>query len=337
MEIFFPILTFIVSYILFHLFIKNSRKIRLISTQHILSNRNERIPTSGGIVFALVFCLSTYILSPVLSQNLVYSIITGSGFLALLGFMDDKYNLSALIKLLFQIIFVIYVGYTLEVTSYYQHSNYLAESFLYILFTILGVWILNTFNFIDGADGLLSTNILIISIIISMLLLHQGQIYLSITLLILASINLAFLLFNWSPAKIFMGDSGSLFLGSLFIIFPVYTIINLMIPIWTWLILMSILYVETTVTLISRIIDKKDILKERHNYHAYQQLILKYSDHSKPARVSIFIQIILVLPLSVISYTYNSPLVGLITSVLIIVPMIFVFYFFGPREARKKE
>ena len=198
-------------------------------------------------------------------------------------------------------------------------------------FMVGSVWIMNTFNFIDGADGLLSTNVVLISLFSGILLFTQDQMYLGLSLLILASVNLAFLIFNWAPARVFMGDCGSLFLGSLFVIIPSYTVLNNFIPLYTWAILLSIFYVETSVTLIFRVLKRKQIFKERHNYHAYQQLVLFTQDHSAPAKLSILIQLFWTLPLSLACFLF--PEYGLSILILTLLPMVFVFYYFGPRQA----
>jgi VIT1/CCC1 family predicted Fe2+/Mn2+ transporter len=97
------------------------------------------------------------------------------------------------------------------------------------------------------------------------------------------------------------------------------------------------LYIETTVTLIVRIIDRKNIFSERHNYHAYQQLIVSHSDHSLPARYSIVIFLFYLLPLSFISYTYQGFIASVGVVLFTIIPLAFFFYFYGPMKARENQ
>jgi Fuc2NAc and GlcNAc transferase len=271
------------------------------------------------------------ILKPLLPVNYFWSILIGGGFISFIGFLDDLQGLSPFSRILAQILFVSFIGYYLGAFWFIDHQTETMKALFIFSFMVGSVWIMNTFNFIDGADGLLSTNVVLISLFSGILLFTQDQMYLGLSLLILASVNLAFLIFNWAPARVFMGDCGSLFLGSLFVIIPSYTVLNNFIPLYTWAILLSIFYVETSVTLIYRVLKRKQIFKERHNYHAYQQLVLFTQDHSTPAKLSILIQLFWTLPLSLACFLL--PEYGLSILILTLLPMVFVFYYFGPRQA----
>ncbi len=326
------LISFMSTVILVYIFIKISEKIGFISNQHSISIREEKVPRAGGVGFILIFCFSLLILKPHLPASYFWSILIGSGFISLIGFLDDLKGLSPFSRILAQIIFVYLVGYYLGAFWYIDYQTEIMKILFIFSFMVGSVWIMNTFNFIDGADGLLSINIILISLFSGILLFTQDQIYLGLSLLILASVNLAFLIYNWAPAKVFMGDCGSLFLGSLFVIIPSYTVLNNLIPLYTWAILLSVLYIETSVTLIFRLIKRKQIFKERHNYHAYQQLILSTQDHSAPAKMSILIQLFWTLPLSFVCYLF--PHYGFSIFILTLLPMFFVFYYFGPKKAQ---
>ncbi len=316
------------------IYIKISSKFGILSSQHSVSIREEKIPNSGGIIFALIFCFCLLFLGTSLPSSLVFTVTVGSGLITIIGFLDDLKGLSPRLRIIAQTFFVLFTFYQLEIWPYidYQATHF---KIVYAFSFIIGaVWIINTFNFIDGADGLLATNIALISTFCSFVLLLEGQSYIGLILLVLSIILLAFLFFNWSPARLFMGDSGSLFLGSLFVIIPTYTTINELIPLFTWVILLSTLYIETSVTLVFRIIRRKQIFRERHNYHAYQQIVLSTKDHSMPAKVSVILQCFWVIPFSALSYIYED-FAKIITAGAII-PMLYLFYYFGPRRAEKK-
>ena len=87
------------------------------------------------------------------------------------------------------------------------------------------------------------------------------------------------MLFNWPPASIFMGDSGSIFLGYLFGLYSI-TIIKDEISLWTWLVIFGYFFADTTVTQIARIILVKNFLKP-HRSHAYQNLARITGSHLK--------------------------------------------------------
>lgn len=325
-------ISFIITLISVSIFIEISKKVGFLSNQHSVSIREERVPRAGGVVFSLIFCSSLLIIKPLIPQDYFWSILIGGGLISFIGFLDDLKGLSPFSRILSQMLFVFFISYNLGVFS---DINYQAGSFKILFipsFVICSVWMMNTFNFIDGADGLLSTNVALISLFSGIILFTQDQIYLGLSLLILASINLAFLTFNWAPARVFMGDCGSLFLGSLFVIIPTYTVLNSLVPFYTWAILLSVFYIETSVTLIFRIFEGKQIFKERHNYHAYQQLILSSGNHSAPAKISILLQVFWIIPLSSLSFIYNTH--AEIITVTAIFPLIIIFYYFGPRKAK---
>lgn len=325
------LISFISTIIVLSLFIKISEKIGFISNQHSISIREEKVPRAGGVGFIFIFFFSLFILKPLLPASYFWSLLIGGGFISFIGFLDDLKGLSPFTRILAQILFVYLVGDYLGAFWYVDYDREIMKVLFIFSFIIGSVWIMNTFNFIDGADGLLSINVVLISFFSGMLLVTQDQIYLGLSLLILASVNLAFLIFNWAPAKVFMGDCGSLFLGSLFVIIPSYTVLNDFIPLYTWAILLSIFYTETSVTLIFRVLKRKQIFKERHNYHAYQQLVLATQDHSAPAKISILIQLFWTLPLGVACYLF--PQYGLSILILTLLPMVLIFFYYGPRQA----
>jgi len=313
------------------IYISVANRFKLFSVPHQGGVRKDIIPTSGGISFGMIYLLivigiSAYFDVP---QNYFYSIIIGSGFIMIIGFMDDIFHLSSGFRLFIQLAFVVFVCYMFGLPQ----SIHSLDKLLILMIIIIGsIWMINTFNFIDGADGLVATNCAIFSLVGGLFLLIQGQNNLSMLLFSLLGINLGFLYFNWSPAKIFMGDSGSLFLGSIFVIFSIGAYSNEVLNYWTWLILLSIFYVETTITLIIRIKRGENALKVHHSHHAYQQIIINSGKHEKPALLSIIIHTLWVIPMSILSFIYPDS--GFLITLVTCLPLSIVFYLFGPYKTR---
>ena len=331
--ILFSFVALILSTLFIKIYILLAKKLKFFSTPHQGGVRQDIIPTSGGISFGLIYIVMILILNVFheLPQAYLLSIIIGSSLMLITGFIDDIYSLSSIIRLIIQLIFVILVLFLFDTqNSFHKNIDYILV-FPTIIFG--SIWIINTFNFIDGADGLVSTNSAIFSFVGGIYLLLTNELVLASSLFILSAVNIGFLFFNWSPAKIFMGDSGSLFLGSLFVIFMIGSYSQGSNMYWVWLTLLSIFYVETSVTLFVRIWRKENVFSVHHSLHAYQQTIINSGKHSRPALISILINLIWTVPMSFLSFAY--PEYGALIVLVTCLPLSLAFYFYGPHQTKQ--
>jgi Fuc2NAc and GlcNAc transferase len=290
------------------------------------------VPSSGGLAFALAFFISLTTINffiPPDPSNLIF-IFLGVGMMTIVGFLDDLKNLSAFAKILFQIFFCAVTIYALGLFNILYLMNEAWSYLILISFFLFLIWIINTFNFIDGADGLLASNTFVLCCVLSFLFYVSNNEYLTLCLISLAGVSLGFLSLNWAPAKIFMGDSGSLFFGSIFVVFICGSISQEILSIWTWLILLSIFYVETTVTLVVRLFRKENFFSGRHELHAYQRLVIKTQDHSSPSKVFVAIQCLWTIPATLFSFFY--PQYDIYIYLITVAPMTIIFYYYGPRN-----
>lgn len=220
------LIAFFISYIITPFIARLGKKQNLVDKPGYRKIHNDAIPNLGGIVIFFGFLFSALFFVPF--QKEIQVLIAGSIIILLLGIIDDITDLKPLNKFFIQIIpallFIIF------------HSNVINQfiwqklSFLniggYLLYPILLFWIVgvtNSINLIDGLDGLASG----ISIIALSVLLILGffvddgyQTYNLLNAALLGSI-IAFFRYNFFPAQIFLGDSGSTFSGFL-IFLPLY-------------------------------------------------------------------------------------------------------------------
>jgi Fuc2NAc and GlcNAc transferase len=119
----------------------------------------------------------------------------------------------------------------------------------------------------------------------------------------LAASTAGFLLWNWPPAKIFMGDSGSGFLGFTLAILAIMTSIDGPINIWSWLILLGVFIVDATITLLRRAINGESWYRA-HRSHAYQILASRLGSHKKVTVGTMVLNIIWLLPLAYLASIY---------------------------------
>ncbi|MDK7378008.1 MraY family glycosyltransferase [Peptoniphilus harei] len=175
------------------------------------------IPVGGGIAMVIsVSILMVYFLP--INKNLIMALIA-SLIIAISGLYDDKEGLSPKIKFLFQIlaaVILIIGGMKIEffTNPFDSHDALLILNILSIPVTIFWVCgITNTINLIDGLDGLASGVSMICAISMFFITYKMGRYDVSLVCALVAGACLGFLPFNFNPAKIFMGDTGALYLG----------------------------------------------------------------------------------------------------------------------------
>lgn len=175
------------------------------------------IPTLGGLGIFAGFILGTLMGVPTADASVLQYFAAAIMIIFFMGIKDDILILTATKKFVGQLIaagIIIKFG-GIEINNFYGlfgiHAIPPTAAFLITLFTI--VVITNSFNLIDGVDGLAGSLGLLTSIIFGIYFYFSGQIMYSVIALSLAGSLVAFLIYNFSPAKIFMGDTGSLLIG----------------------------------------------------------------------------------------------------------------------------
>ena len=298
--------------------IKNHRTLHAIPT-----------PKGGGIVFSLLFLLSFILiwLNWQLPKELFLIIGVGVMVASIFGFIDDIKNIRAIFKLIVQIFLAAWVVCCLEYGGLLQLdwiSNFLAIPFL--LFFM--VWIINAYNFIDGIDGFAASGAIFICLTLAVLLfITNGPIEIMAIFVLIAAVVSGFLLFNWPPATIFMGDAGSVFLGYVFGSLLLFTTLTSNISIWSWLTVLGYFFADTIITQILRVVlVKKWHLP--HRSHAYQNLARITGSHLKVTRGVILYNLMWVLPLTLLSAL--RPEMGVVTAILAIMPALVIAFKYGP-------
>jgi len=242
-------------------------------------------PLWGGIAIALgviiAVCLSIIIfksvrncLDPRTTRNLT-GIFIGGVLMVILGMIDDKISVPAKIKFLAQILIaVILIKFDVVITFLTIPGIGLVYlpawlSWAGTIFWIVGLT--NAINLMDGLDGLLAGISTIFALLFFIVALLKGQFIVAMIMMALGGASLGFLRYNFNPARIFMGDTGSLFLGlmysSLSIVgaLKVTTTAALFIP----LLIMGVPVLDTSFAIIRRFIKRKPIFSpdKEHVHH----------------------------------------------------------------------
>lgn len=256
------------------------RKIAILKSIIDLPNEHSShsIPTprGGGIAIAITWFLGVSFLFFVgeISSELFFALLCGIP-IAIIGFIDDLISISPKIRFAVQLISATLVLLVFQgLDSVNIGFATIATPHVFSILSILGiVWFTNIFNFLDGIDGYLGSEVFFIGII-SMLFLGD------IPLLTLSAITGGFLIWNWQPAKIFMGDVGSTLVGFTIGVFIVYSQKSSDTSIFIWLILTSLFWFDATLTLYRRWRNKEPLLMP-HKKHANQRLVQAGFSHQK--------------------------------------------------------
>ena len=265
------------------------------------SSHSRIVPRGGGLVVVLV----SSILGIFFGTNaFIYPLP-----IALIGLLDDYFNISRKVRFAIQIITVIYMFFDsylfLEIFS---NLNNLLALFVSCLILVSGVAIINFINFIDGIDGLVTGTMLVL-ISTSALLLDSSFILLSGSLL-------GFLYWNWHPAKIFLGDVGSTYLGTFYLWILLNT--NNYESTFAILLMGSVILSDALFCVIRRFIDGQNIFNP-HSCHLYQRLVKSGLKHSSVSIIYILSTLLISL-----SYLFGNLIIEFISAFLVLLLGIFL-------------
>ncbi|MET0067271.1 MAG: glycosyltransferase family 4 protein [Candidatus Thiodiazotropha sp.] len=249
----------------------------LLDKPNARSSHIQVTPRGGGLGFVLVYMglmlLVLFHPLPGLAPHypLFLALLPGAGLVALIGFIDDHRDLSAKLRILVHLLAAIWVVWVLgapplQILGWVMNQGW----WLALLAVFALVWLLNLYNFMDGIDGIASLEAISVLLGASLILLfNQGATGALVWLLFLAAAVTGFLVWNWPPARIFMGDAASGFLGFSLGVFAFYTARSEAITIWSWIILLGLFVVDASWTLLTRM-RRGETWYEPHAQHAYQ-------------------------------------------------------------------
>jgi Fuc2NAc and GlcNAc transferase len=262
---------------------------RVALARGILDSPNERsshvrpTPRGGGIAI-VVSSLAGMILVAALGYmdaRLVYALTGGGASVALVGHLDDRGRIGIAARFMVHIAAAIWavawIGWPTTVP--------MGEGTLHIgafgaVLSVLGiVWALNLFNFMDGIDGIAASEAFFMAGAGALLAQVAGLgAGIQVAGLVVAAASAGFLLWNWPPARIFMGDVGSGYLGFVLAVIALAATRERAVMLPIWLILGGVFIVDATLTLFRRLV-RRERFYEAHRSHAYQWLARRWNSH----------------------------------------------------------
>ena len=301
---------------------------QLMDIPNARSSHSVPTPRGGGVGFVVAFPLALPILVWMGAVDVRGALALGIPGLmvAVLGFIDDHGHVAARWRLLGHFAASM-IGLWLlnglppvemagRVLDLGWVGNVLAVFYL--------VWMLNLFNFMDGIDGLAAGEAVFVLFGMAILCPIADEVTLW-TPLVLAIATAAFLIWNFPPAKIFMGDAGSGFLGitiALVILGAGWKSPQLL---WSGLILSAVFVTDATVTLIRRLW-QRDRVFEAHCAHGYQRISRRYKSHLKVTLAVGSINILWLFPIAL--WASYEPTGGLTKAVIAYLPLVAVALYF---------
>jgi len=303
----------VLSYSLSHFYRVVALALHIVDTPNHRSAHKAVTPTGAGIVFVSLYCLGLLLSSfsgelparDIIFLQLLFPLL----LIALVGLIDDyselRWSARAFVHLSASAWALWLIGFPELIVG----SLIVDLGLTGLVFgTFALAWLTNLYNFMDGIDGIAAGEALFVVLSASAISIFVSGQSPSVPALILMAVLLGFLVINWPKAKVFMGDTGSGFLGFLL---GVFMLAEFLVSIWSWLILLCWFLTDACLTIVVRWIRGERII-EAHALHAYQHLNRAVGTGYTLAVILGF-NVVWLLPLAVLAHRYPEFGFGLLT------------------------
>ncbi|MCL9801472.1 glycosyltransferase family 4 protein [Pseudomonas sp. AKS31] len=298
------------------------------------SSHSAPTPRGGGVAIVISFIVALPILVEFDSLALSEAVALGGAglFIAILGFADDHGHIAAAWRLLGHFIaagWLLFWLNGLPTISIFSQTLDLGWAGPVVGAMYL-VWLLNLYNFMDGIDGLASVEAICACLGVCIVYYFAGGAELFATPLLLSVAVMGFLFWNFPPAKIFMGDAGSGFLGITLGGLSLVSAGHSPDFLWCWLILLGVFVVDATFTLFRRVARGEKIY-QAHCSHAYQNAARHFKSHRFVTLAVLAINVLWLLPIAV--FVATNALEGMVGILLAYFPIVVLAWKFGAGSA----
>lgn len=293
------------------------------------SSHSIPTPVGGGIAIVLTYFVMLAYVALAHEMDFAELAALAAGLpVALAGLVDDRAHLSARIRLAIQFscaFFAVWFAGSIPPLQigYFQTGGLF---FVWVLLPLAIVWMTNLYNFMDGIDGIAGMEAAFVGLAAAALLFASGDIPLALLCLGLFSGATGFLVWNWPPAKIFMGDVGSGFLGLTLAIIALLSHVHGSMSLWAWLLLLACFIADASVTLLRRVITGKPV-HVAHRQHAYQHASRHTGSHQKVTVAVLAINVFWLFPLACLASVH--PEHGVYFAGIGIVPLLALMHRLG--------
>ncbi|MFZ1906903.1 MAG: glycosyltransferase family 4 protein [Steroidobacteraceae bacterium] len=248
------------------------------------SSHRAPTPRGGGVAIVLVStaALGVLALRGLVRPELLWAVGVGGLAVALVGLADDHRSLPAATRLTVHFAAALWaLAWLGGLPALRIGAHLVSFGWVGYLLGALGiVWTVNLFNFMDGIDGIAASEAIFVAVAGALLSAPlAGNVAILAGALAFAAACGGFLLWNWPPARIFLGDVGSGYLGYVIVVLAVAATHDNPAALWVWLILGGAFFADATVTLVRRTL-RHERVHEAHRSHAYQWLARRWRNHA---------------------------------------------------------
>jgi Fuc2NAc and GlcNAc transferase len=289
------------------------------------SSHTVPTPRGGGLAIVIVLLMSGVVslFLPQAPIDVLVCLLLATLAFSLLGWQDDKHDLPASVRFLIQLLIAVFASGWLLWAAVPGYSTSFALLALLLLSTLWIAWMANLYNFMDGIDGISAVESLILGATTSYWFAISGVASMAIICIAVAGASVGFMRWNWSPAKIFMGDVGSLALGAFFAIIAIIGTTRLDIPLLAFLILYAVYLADSGVTLLHRII-KKEKWWQAHRSHFYQRAVQSGFSHAQVSLSVMALNIIFAVLASLLIMGIINATAAMVVTMAILMPLMFL-------------
>jgi UDP-GlcNAc:undecaprenyl-phosphate GlcNAc-1-phosphate transferase len=278
------LIALVISLVTTPMVIKLANKLNVVDHPDSRRVHTKPTPRLGGLAIFVAFMISIFY--ALQFMEIPYGILVGAFIIVLTGFIDDKFQIRPWQKLFGQSLataIVLIDGLQINSISM-PFTEMIIPVSIWVALPVSFIWIIgitNAVNLIDGLDGLAGGVSAIAATSILAMALITGNVAIALMSLALIGSIIGFLFFNFNPAKIFMGDTGSMLLGFLLAVFSVITykqvtFVTLIIPIMT----LAVPIVDTLIAIVRRKLNHQPIMNADKN-HLHHKLLAMGLTHRK--------------------------------------------------------
>ena len=287
--------TGLISVLLCGVYLRLARRWQILDTPNERSSHRHPTPHGGGVPLMVAFTLGLLLAALLYSRWDAAFVVLAAAALVLmvLGVVDDLRGLSVRLRLAIYSLVCLLVSVFLLYPISMESGGWLV-----VLATLAMLWSVNLYNFMDGIDGIAATQCVLACCSAALLSrVAGGDGSYALFCLLLAASHCGFLVWNWPPARLFMGDAGSVPTGFLLAGLALLGAVQGQINPLCWLVLLAVFVTDASGTLLWRMVTGQAFTRP-HRLHAYQRLSRHWGSHLKVDMLLLAFTMLWLLPLA---------------------------------------
>jgi Fuc2NAc and GlcNAc transferase len=301
------------------------------------SSHTRATPRGGGLAIVLTVSSALPVLAwqGVLTLPQLWALLGGGTAVAVVGFADDRRAVAPGLRLAVHVLAALWAVWWLGGLASVSIEGHVVQlGWVGDVLAVTGiVWVLNLFNFMDGIDGIAAGEAVFVTGAAAALGWSDAG-GVAAAALVVAAASLGFLLWNWAPARIFMGDVGSGYLGFAIATLSLGAAREQSGAVWVWLVLGGVFFVDATLTLVRRALAGQHV-HQAHRSHAYQQLARRWHSHARVTLGVLSINLLWLLPCALLATRW--PQHALLIAVLALAPLVLLAVLAGAGQREPED